>query len=334
MKFSVELGNELPAGRSAYPHILDLVEQTRVVRDLGFHSLLFGQHYLSHPLQTLQPLPLLARIAAESGDMWIGTGILLLPLLHPVDVAEQVATLDNICNGKFIFGLGLGYEIEEFEAFEISRKTRVRRFEESLEIIKMLWTQETVTFHGKHFNIENARPTHRPIQKPHPPIWIAANNYPAIRRAARLGAVLYASPHAHNGTLKEQIAVYKEAVAGSSATAPEDIAVLKDTFVADTDEEAFAACRPYFENRYKVYEDQGQDEELPAGDRFNLPFEDLARDRFLIGSPETVIKGVEGLLDMGFNHIVFYTQHPGLPGNLALNCYKMLGERVLPAFRS
>ena len=334
MKFSVELGNELPVDRPAQPHIEDLVEQTRVVRDLGFYGILFGQHYLSHPLQTLQPLPLLARVAAESGDMWIGTGILLLPLLHPVDVAEQVATLDNICNGKFIFGLGLGYEIEEFEAFEISRKTRVSRFEESLEIIKMLWTQERVTFHGKHFNIGNARPTHRPMQKPHPPIWIAANNFPAIRRAARLGAAFYASPHAHNGTLREQMAVYKEAVAGSPSPAPEDIVVLKDTFVAETDEEALATCRPFFENRYKVYEVQGQDKELPEGDRFNLPFEELAKDRFLIGSPSTVIKEIEKLHDIGFNHIVFYSQHPGVSGKAALSSYRLLGERVVPAFRS
>ncbi len=334
VKFSLELGNELPVDRAPGPHIDDLVEQIRAVRDFGFHGLLFGQHYLSHPLQTLQPFPLIARMAAEAGDMWLGTGILLLPLLHPVDVAEQVSTLDIICKGKFFFGLGLGYEIEEFKAFEIERKTRVSRFEESLEVIRMLWTQDTVTFHGRHFNLENVKPTLRPIQKPHPPIWIAANNYPAIRRAARLGAVLIASPHAHNGTLREQIAVYKQAVAESSAAAPEDIAVLKDTFVAETDEEAFAACRPYFENRYKVYEDQGQDQELPEGDRFDLPFEELARDRFLIGSPETVIRGVEELLDIGYNHIIFYTQHPGLPGDLAIKCYKMLGERVLPAFRS
>ena len=73
---------------------------------------------------------------------------------------------------------------------------------------------------------------------------------------------------------------------------------------------------------------------LPEGDRFNLPFEELARDRFLIGSPDTVIRGVEELLDIGYNHIIFYTQHPGLPGDLALKCYKMLGEKVLPAFRS
>ena len=176
MKFSLELGNELPVDRHPGPHIEDLVEQTRAVREMGFHSLLFGQHYLSHPLQTLQPLPLIGRIAAEAGEMWLGTGILLLPLLHPVDVAEQVATMDIICKGRFILGLGLGYEIEEFEAFEIERKTRVSRFEESLAIIKMLWTQDTVTFHGRHFNLENARPTLRPIQKPHPPVWIAANN--------------------------------------------------------------------------------------------------------------------------------------------------------------
>ena len=334
MRFSIELGNEYPANLSSQPHIAELIQQTRLAREFGFYSVLIGQHYLSHPLQHIHPLPLIARLAPEAGDMWLGTGILLLPLLHPVDVAEQVAILDNICNGRFIFGLGLGYEIEEFEAFEIDRKTRVGRFEESLEIIKMLWTEDTVTFHGRHFNIENARPTHRPMQTPHQPIWIAANNSPAIRRAARLGASWFASQHAHNDTLKEQMAVYKEAIENSSAPAPWDISIINYTFVAETDEEAFATCRPFLEHRYNVYKDQGQDKELPTGDRFDMPFEELARDRFLIGSPETVIKEIEKLLDLGFNHIIFFYQTAGLGGEQALNCLRLLGERVLPAFRS
>ena len=121
----------------------------------------------------------------------------------------------HLCKGKFFFGLGLGYEIEEFQAFGIERKTRVGRFEESLEVIRMLWTQDTVTFHGRHFTWRTSSLRCGQYKSPTLRSWIAANNYPAIRRAARLGAVFFASPHAHNGTLREQIAVYKEAVAES-----------------------------------------------------------------------------------------------------------------------
>ena len=130
------------------PRVNALIEQVRLASSLGFDCALAGQHYLSYPVQILQPTPLLGRLAAEAGDMRLGTGIVLLPLQHPVDMAEQVATLDQITGGKFIFGVGLGYEKEEFEAFGLDASQRAARFEESLAIIKRLWTEDEVHFEG------------------------------------------------------------------------------------------------------------------------------------------------------------------------------------------
>ncbi len=93
------------------------LEQVRFVRDAGFHSVFAGQHFLPAPFQMLQPVPLLGRLAAETGDMRVGAGILLLPLLNPVEVAEQAATLDVITGGRFVLGVGLGYRSEETAAF-------------------------------------------------------------------------------------------------------------------------------------------------------------------------------------------------------------------------
>lgn len=333
MKIGLELGSEYPADTPVRPLFEGLLEQTRMARDYGFDCVLIGQHYLSHPLQILQPLPLLGRLAAEAGEMWLGTGILLLPLLHPVDVAEQVATLDTICNGRFIFGVGLGYEEEEFRAFGIDRRDRVARFEEALEIIKRLWTQDSVTYHGKHFSLTDVAPTARPMQRPHPPVWIAANNHPAVRRAARTGAVLYASPHAVFSTLKEQIDTYKDALSEAGVSAPGDIAVIKDTYVAETDDEAFELCRPFLEGRYKAYAKQGQDKELPAGDRFDMPFEELAMDRFVIGSPDTCVRELKRYEALGFNYIIVECQWPGMSSEVAMKSLRLLGEEVLPKLR-
>ena len=152
MKFGLFLGSEYPARRSMAPRVNALIEQVRLASSLGFDCALAGQHYLSYPVQILQPTPLLGRLAAEAGDMWLGTGIVLLPLQHPVDMAEQVATLDQITGGKFIFGVGLGYEKEEFEAFGLDASQRAGRFEESLAIIKRLWTEDEVHFEGAHFS--------------------------------------------------------------------------------------------------------------------------------------------------------------------------------------
>ena len=333
MKIGLGMANEYFAGTSYRPRFEELLQQFAVARDYGFDCVMKGQHFLSPPLQSMQPIPLLARLAAEAGDMYLGTGILLLPLFHPVDIAEQIATLDTICNGRFIFGVGLGYEDEEFQAFGIDKRDRVGRFEESLEIIKRLWTQDAVTFEGKHFSLSGAVTTKKPVQKPHPPIWIAANNHPAVRRAARMGDVWYANPHAVFATLEEQMRIYKETLAEAQAPAPEYIAINKDVYVAETTEAAFTECQPYLGKRYEVYVDQGQDQALPPGDRFDKPFRELARDRFIIGDPDECVRELKRHEALGFNYIVLQCQWAGMEHAQVMKCLHLLGKEVLPRVR-
>ena len=101
----------------------------------------------------MQTLPALARLAAGAGTMRVGATVILLPLLNPVDVAEQVATLDVITEGRFVFGVGLGYRDEENEAFGIAPGERVPRLVEGLEVIKRLWAEDEVTHHGRFFRL-------------------------------------------------------------------------------------------------------------------------------------------------------------------------------------
>jgi alkanesulfonate monooxygenase SsuD/methylene tetrahydromethanopterin reductase-like flavin-dependent oxidoreductase (luciferase family) len=140
MKFGLLVSKQHPSGVSMVERFREHVEQVRAAREAGFDLIVMGQHYLSTPFQELQTLPALARLAAEAGTMRVGATVLLLPLLNPVDVAEQVATLDVICEGRFICGVGLGYREEEYEAFGVRRGQRVARLVESLDVIKRLWT--------------------------------------------------------------------------------------------------------------------------------------------------------------------------------------------------
>ena len=127
----------------------DLLEFVRAARDAGFDFIHAGQHLLVPQFQYLQSLPVLARVAAEAGEMEIGTDVLLLALYHPVHVAELAATLDVICGGRFSLGVGLGYRDVEFDSLGIEKRTRLARFLESIELIKRLWTQDVVTFKGE-----------------------------------------------------------------------------------------------------------------------------------------------------------------------------------------
>ncbi|MEQ9122465.1 MAG: LLM class flavin-dependent oxidoreductase, partial [Alphaproteobacteria bacterium] len=139
------------------------------------------------PLQDLQQVPFLARIAAEAPNCRLNTGVLLLSMHKPLDVAEQIGTLDIMTGGKAIFGCGVGYRDVEFAAFGTSKKERGRRFEENLEAIKRLWTEDTVSMKGSHFELIDAGCSSKPVQKPHPPIWVGGSADVVIDRAARLG---------------------------------------------------------------------------------------------------------------------------------------------------
>ena len=332
MKFGLFLGSEYPARRSMEARIIALIEQVRLANSLGFDCALAGQHYLSYPVQILHPMPLLARLAAEADDMRLGSGIVLLPLQHPVDMAEQAATLDQITGGKFIFGVGLGYEQEEFEAFGLQASDRASRFEESLAIIKGLWTQDVVDFEGKHFTL-HARPSNWPIQKPYPPVWIAANGHAPVRRAARLGDVWFANPHAKFETLAGQMDIYRAALAEYGTTQPDEVVVSREVFVAKSHDEAVRIARPALHERYRVYTQQGQDLQLPPGDRFESGFEDLAADRFVLGDPDECIAEIKRYEALGFNHFIIDYHWLDLDDAEALAMLKLFGEQVLPAFR-
>ena len=135
----------------------ELMEQARLARAPGFDCLLKSSHYSTHPSLEFQQIPLLARLAAEASGLRIGAGVVLLPLHKPLDLAEQFATLDVITGGKAIFGVGIGYRDVEFKAFGTARKEAALRFEESLAVIRRLWTEEFVSHQGTHFTLDVER---------------------------------------------------------------------------------------------------------------------------------------------------------------------------------
>lgn len=166
--------------------IEEAAEITRRAKSLGFSGVYVPQHWISHPTVWLQPLLMLARLAPEAKEINLITGVLLVPFHNPVDLAEQIITMDHIAAGRLILGMGLGYRQVEVEAFGISRSQRVARFEESLELMKLLWSGELIDFEGEFWQVHGAQVAIPPAQKPHPPIWIAGQSDSAVRRAATI----------------------------------------------------------------------------------------------------------------------------------------------------
>ena len=312
----------------------DLVEQAKLADKLGFASITKTSHYSTHPLQALQQLPVLARLAAEAPNLRLNAGIILVSLHKPLDLAEQLATIDVISGGRLIFGAGLGYREVEFKAFGTTPRDRGARLEENLIAIRRLWTEETVDMVGSHFTLEGASCALKPLQKPHPPIWIGANADVAIRRAARLGDCWYVNPHNRLDVIERQVDVYRAALDEAGKPFPDEFPMRREVFVARTREEAFRLCRPYLQAKYESYRDWGQDKEMPEDDGFATAFDELAGDRFLVGSPEEVVEQMVGLgRRLGVNHLVMSIQWPGMPQGLALETMQLLAEEVFPLVR-
>ncbi len=335
MQFGLMTRGQYPLGDDMQHRFRELAEQVRAADRLGFASLTKGSHYSAHPYQDFQQLPYLTRMMAEAPNLRLNAGIILLPLHKPLDLAEQLATMDVMSGGRMIAGVGLGYRDVEFDGFGTVRADRIRRFEENLEAIKRLWTEDTVSMEGSHFALREASCPTKPVQKPHPPIWVGANANSAIRRAARLGTCWYINPHNRISTILEQLDVYRRALDELDKPMPEELPIRREVFVADSREDAIRLCGPQLAGKYAVYAAWGQGKAMPAGDAdLTAAFDDLARDRFLIGSPDEVAEQMIALARAtGVNHIVMSVQWSGMAQSLTLETLQRLAEDVFPKVR-
>ena len=307
------------------------LEQFRASRDAGLDIYCWAHHYLIDPFQHFQPLPVLARLAAEPGDIKLATSVLLLPLLNPVDVAEQVATLDHICEGRLILGLGLGYRPEECEVFGTRMSQRATRSSESLELMVRLWTEDEVTHHGRHFHLTKARPTARPYQKPYPKIWLVAMSDPAVRRVGREGHILFIGPAQPYATIDRQIDLYQQTLQEYGHPSPDEMVIVREFFCASSREEALEKARWGFEKKYEVYAQhglQGDDPELTR--KVTGDLEVLMEDTFIVGSPHECVEQIARYRELGFTHICLRLFYPDMPQVAVLEHIELVGREVLP----
>jgi alkanesulfonate monooxygenase SsuD/methylene tetrahydromethanopterin reductase-like flavin-dependent oxidoreductase (luciferase family) len=328
MKIGVQVGQVVPRGYDLHRQWREQLEQFRATRDAGFDFVSWGHHWLIDPFQHFQPIPVLARFAAEAGRMDLVTGVLLTPLLNPVQTAEEVATLDHICEGRLILGAGLGYRAEEFEAAGFKMSERVGRFEEGLTLMKRLWLDAEVTHHGRFYHVTGARPTARPYQRPHPRIWVAAMTEPAVRRAGRLGHPVYAIGTLRVGELRQALEVWRAALAENGHPVPADVPVHREFFVARTHEEARAKARSGVEAKYKGYAAHG----LP-GVGASPAIEALMDDPFVIGAPDECLDKLARFRELGATHLALRLFWPDMTQAEALGMIELVAARILPTLQ-
>ncbi len=334
MKLGIFLTNQQPLETDMVSALEEQLVMVRMARDRGWDAVATGQHYLSEGMRQLQLVPFLSRLAGEAGEMTGIAGVLLLPLHNPVEVAEQIASLDVIWKGNLVFGVGLGYRDVEFDAFRVPRGRRVRRFEECLTLVKRLWTETMVSFESEVCKLDKVTMTIRPIQRPHPPIWMAATTDQAVQRAAALGDTWFISPHAALPTVIRQIALYRAALSRCGKPLPRQVPILREIFCARDRQTALEIAGPHLASKYGAYARWGQDDALPAEDSFRRSFEELLKDRFILGSPDECYEQLRPYWEtLGVNYLILRTHWSGLPVSAALQSMQLISDELLPVLR-
>jgi alkanesulfonate monooxygenase SsuD/methylene tetrahydromethanopterin reductase-like flavin-dependent oxidoreductase (luciferase family) len=324
INFAVLLDHQFPRHDRLADHLDSLIEITELARELRFDGI-FGIHHFLAELRTPQPFQLLARLIPHSGTMDLGTSVYVSTLSSPAQIAEELATLDQLSKGRVIFGAGVGYREEEFETFGISRSTRGARFVESLEVIRGLWSDDPFTFQGKFHHVNAQRSSVNPFNNRHIPFWIGANTPKTITRAARIGDAWIASPNVKErwaiGNLK-MFLEEKECVApGTAATARRPIC--RELLIADSNEEARELADRFLKGEYVAYSKYDLE-------HFVEMFDDLMSKSFLIGSPASIAAKIRVLIDGGFDYFIFRFFWSGMPYSIANESLRRFTSEVLP----
>jgi alkanesulfonate monooxygenase SsuD/methylene tetrahydromethanopterin reductase-like flavin-dependent oxidoreductase (luciferase family) len=326
MRFGLILDGGTQPGRPRDTAFKELLERATLAHRWGFHSLWTGPGYLN---QGWHPTVLLSRVAAEVPGVELGI-VSLLPLHHPVELAEQISTLDVICGGQVVLGAALGWRDFQFRAFEVPEGQRLSRFIEVLATVKELWTQERVTHAGRHFRIHDVPGAGAPQQRPYPKILIAANLDPGVVRAATIADGWLISSRATLTTIVRQMGLYRDTLRKTQRAG--FVSAWREMYVAADRREAIDTIRPHVEWLYRDRATLGHNRALPEADRIDVPFEQVLEGRFIIGSPEECGTEVQKYRSAGVEELILRCQWPGMAAQDTLVAIERFGRDVLPRF--
>ncbi|MET0379150.1 MAG: LLM class flavin-dependent oxidoreductase [Spongiibacteraceae bacterium] len=289
------------------PHVIDrgarnpfhrIHRHVAAVEAMGFEFGTLGHHRFTPQLafgEPSAPLTTLAAILARTERVKVCTSILLLPTYHPLDIAEQIGTLDEMSNGRVILGIGAGYRPYEFAAVGIDFKTRMSRMEEMIAVLRQAWTGNPVNFHGRHFQIDNVTVSPRPQQN-HLPIWIGASAPNGIDRAAIMSDGWIAGFPTPLPILEPIARDFraKAAAAGQQGTVclmrDFHIAASRDRLDPEWMQRSIGVYRNYLNAGSKMKID---DTVMRAVNGENISFDEYIPGRAVAGTPEDCIREIE-----------------------------------------
>jgi alkanesulfonate monooxygenase SsuD/methylene tetrahydromethanopterin reductase-like flavin-dependent oxidoreductase (luciferase family) len=331
------------------------------IEEAGWHSYFVIEHQNSPIGRITAPTVFLTAVARATSKLRIGAMMWQLPFYHPIRLAQEVAMLDQLSRGRVEFGTGIGVHEHEFIRWGVDFYQRAAISGEVLQIVKMAWAQDEVTFNGKYFHFDEALPQPKPFQKPHPPIWAAVHSDAAIEFAARNN--FHVSQNLDTDEIiARKFELYRKIWRECNHPGPMPrIFLQRQVHVAETDEKAHDEARQYLASREggavpvgggtlestrigwgTHARGMGRDSERPDDKTRGETIAKSARSYefsienglAIVGSPDTVIKKLkESKQRSGYD--IFCTNHEigKMPQAMVRNSIRLLGKEVVPAFK-
>jgi len=331
MEIGVILG-DVRTTVSPRDHLDLLLRQVEAAQRNGLTYITIGHHYLYGDLRWLQPVPTLARLAAElNDDVTLATTIIQAPLYHPVALAEELATLDIMSRGRLVVGVGAGYRSDEFTALGVDFADRFAMLDESVALMKRLWTEDHVTHTGRFWQLEDARPHIQPWQVPHPPLWVGAMGPVGVRRSARLGDGWPVTPETKIPDMVRLLSLYedeRERLGKPQVRHP----LRREIVPAATTDAAFERFEYMAKERLVAYA-QRQLATRDAGE-LTSSFREVAAKETFIGTPDECVAQIRELAAVvPIDPILVRAQWPHLTGDEVVAYLDDLGRDIVPAVR-
>lgn len=334
--------------RSANQFVADILDEAVYADELGYHSAWIGEHHFNSLGVLSCPDLVLANAAARTKTIRLAPAVTVLPLHHPIRVAEQWATLDLISNGRVDWAAGRGYDRQEYAPFKVDFNDNQAIFEEGMEVVRRLWNAggERITHKGRYYQFEDVRITPQPVQKPIP-TYVASFSKPSIELAARLGCGLIVAPFAAAmtfGGLQKVHDLYHESCA-KAGTKPQRLMCSYFIHFADTSEQQ-AVQRARQIRYYKECVIQalpGDPKTVPPTYRYFVDMvdrlskvrpEDLSENSVLIGSSQQITDSLKKVQAAGVDEVILYFNVGMKPHRQVKEEMARFASEVAPAFRS
>ncbi|HVC56094.1 MAG TPA: LLM class flavin-dependent oxidoreductase [Stellaceae bacterium] len=302
------------------------LERIEIMDRTGFDAVWLAEHHFSSFSVCPSVHMMGVHAAARTSRLRIGTGVSLAPFYHPLRLAEEVALLDVLSGGRVNWGAGRGFARVEFENFGVPADESTSRFREAVEIVLRAWTEERLTFNGEHFHFDGVEVLPKPMQLPHPPVWMAATSEAAIDWAAGRGFSILMDPHASHAEIGRKRRLYAERLdAAGFSLAGRDLPVARLLALGDTGAEAAETARrgaqwivdSYFGAAHRPV--GIAQPHAPTGD----PVERYLAEVILHGTPEAVLDEILRLREeIGLDYL--------LCAPLSHQTFMLLTEKILP----